>query len=47
LAKRLAQIAEDRFKTGDVAQLEVIQTGLEFPVLKQTSRLPGSARRFR
>jgi len=29
LAKRLAQIAEDRFKTGDVAQLEVIQTGLE------------------
>ena len=28
LAKRLAQIAEDRFKTGDVAQLEVIQTGL-------------------
>jgi cobalt-zinc-cadmium efflux system outer membrane protein len=29
LAKRLAQIAEERFKTGDVAQLEVIQTGLE------------------
>jgi cobalt-zinc-cadmium efflux system outer membrane protein len=29
VAKRLAQIAEDRFKTGDVAQLEVIQTGLE------------------
>jgi cobalt-zinc-cadmium efflux system outer membrane protein len=29
LARRLAQIAEDRFKTGDVAQLEVIQTGLE------------------
>jgi cobalt-zinc-cadmium efflux system outer membrane protein len=29
LAKRLAQIAEDRFSTGDVAQLEVIQTGLE------------------
>jgi cobalt-zinc-cadmium efflux system outer membrane protein len=29
LAKRLAQIAEDRFKAGDVAQLEVIQTGLE------------------
>jgi cobalt-zinc-cadmium efflux system outer membrane protein len=29
LAKRLEQIAEDRFKTGDVAQLEVIQTGLE------------------
>ncbi len=29
LAKRLAQIADDRFKTGDVAQLEVIQTGLE------------------
>jgi len=29
LAKRLAQIAEDRFKTGDVAQLEVIQTSLE------------------
>jgi cobalt-zinc-cadmium efflux system outer membrane protein len=29
LAKRLGQIAEDRFKTGDVAQLEVIQTGLE------------------
>jgi cobalt-zinc-cadmium efflux system outer membrane protein len=29
LAKRLAQIAEERFKTGDVAQLEVIQTSLE------------------
>jgi len=29
LARRLAQIAEERFKTGDVAQLEVIQTGLE------------------
>jgi cobalt-zinc-cadmium efflux system outer membrane protein len=29
LAKRLEQIAEDRFKTGDVAQLEVIQTSLE------------------
>ncbi|MGO8736700.1 MAG: TolC family protein [Terriglobia bacterium] len=29
VAKRLEQIAEDRFKTGDVAQLEVIQTGLE------------------
>jgi cobalt-zinc-cadmium efflux system outer membrane protein len=29
LARRLAQIAEDRFKTGDVAQLEVVQTGLE------------------
>ena len=29
VAKRLAQIAEDRFKTGDVAQLEVIQTSLE------------------
>jgi cobalt-zinc-cadmium efflux system outer membrane protein len=29
LAKRLAQIAEERFKAGDVAQLEVIQTGLE------------------
>jgi cobalt-zinc-cadmium efflux system outer membrane protein len=29
LARRLAQIAEDRFNTGDVAQLEVIQTGLE------------------
>jgi len=29
LAKRLAQIAEDRYSTGDVAQFEVIQTGLE------------------
>jgi cobalt-zinc-cadmium efflux system outer membrane protein len=29
LAKRLEQIAEERFKAGDVAQLEVIQTGLE------------------
>ena len=29
LAKRLGQIAEDRFQAGDVAQLEVIQTGLE------------------
>ena len=29
LAKRLAQIAEERFKAGDVAQLEVIQTSLE------------------
>jgi cobalt-zinc-cadmium efflux system outer membrane protein len=29
VAKRLAQIADDRFKTGDVAQLEVIQTNLE------------------
>jgi outer membrane protein, heavy metal efflux system len=29
LAKRLGQIAEERFRTGDVAQLEVIQTGLE------------------
>ena len=29
LAKRLRQIAEDRYNTGDVAQLEVIQTGLE------------------
>ena len=29
LARRLAQIAEDRYKTGDVAQLEVIETGLE------------------
>ena len=29
LAKRLGQIAEDRYSTGDVAQLEVIQTGLE------------------
>jgi cobalt-zinc-cadmium efflux system outer membrane protein len=29
LATRLAQIAEERFKTGDVAQLEVIQTSLE------------------
>jgi cobalt-zinc-cadmium efflux system outer membrane protein len=29
LAKRLGQIAEDRYNTGDVAQLEVIQTGLE------------------
>ena len=29
LARRLQQIAEDRFKAGDVAQLEVIQTGLE------------------
>jgi len=29
VAKRLAQIAEERFKTGDVAQLEVIQTSLE------------------
>ena len=29
LAKRLERIAEERFKAGDVAQLEVIQTGLE------------------
>ena len=29
LAKRLAQIAEERFNAGDVAQLEVIQTSLE------------------
>lgn len=29
LAKRLGQIAEERFKTGDVAQLEVIETALE------------------
>ena len=29
LAKRLARIAEERFKAGDVAQLEVIQTSLE------------------
>ena len=29
LARRLEQIAEDRFNTGDVAQLEVMQTGLE------------------
>jgi cobalt-zinc-cadmium efflux system outer membrane protein len=29
LARRLAQIAEDRYKTGDVAQLEVIETSLE------------------
>jgi cobalt-zinc-cadmium efflux system outer membrane protein len=29
LARRLAQIAEDRFKTGDVARIEVIQTSLE------------------
>ena len=29
LAKRLEQIAEDRFNVGDVAQLEVLQSGLE------------------
>jgi len=29
LARRLAQIAEDRYKAGDVAQLEVVQSGLE------------------
>jgi len=29
LAKRLEQIAQDRFNAGDVAQLEVIQAGLE------------------
>lgn len=29
LAERLAQIARDRFEAGDVAQLEVIQAGLE------------------
>jgi len=29
LAERLAQIAHDRFEAGDVAQLEVIQAGLE------------------
>jgi cobalt-zinc-cadmium efflux system outer membrane protein len=29
VTKRLEQIAEDRFRTGDVAQLEVIQTKLE------------------
>ena len=29
VAKRLDRIAEDRFKAGDVAKLEVIQTGLE------------------
>ena len=29
LARRLEQIAKDRFNTGDVAQLEVMQTGLE------------------
>ena len=29
LARRLSQISQDRFNTGDVAQLEVMQTGLE------------------
>jgi cobalt-zinc-cadmium efflux system outer membrane protein len=29
LAKRLEQIAKDRFAAGDVAQLEVLQSGLE------------------
>jgi cobalt-zinc-cadmium efflux system outer membrane protein len=29
LARRLDQIAQDRYKAGDVAQLEVVETGLE------------------